>query len=129
MLRWIDGGEMVEAIPRARTKFYERGKQKLSFEEFRGLTEYVNDLLDGVMVKSEGAKHFFVPGWQAPGSWEHTPLDIVWEKVYPGNKVDCALWYGLLVMETIIDRPELWFAVKSNFSRDFDQTVYWTEVE
>lgn len=79
-----------------------------------------------ILVCTQNAeKQFLVPGWKAPGSWEHTPLDIIWKKAFPGDAVSCAKWYGLLVMENIIDRDEKWYATKTNFAREFDQMVYW----
>ncbi|MBQ2781181.1 MAG: hypothetical protein IJF42_06450 [Clostridia bacterium] len=122
MLKWFDSDNEVESIPRSRLKFYLEGKSKLSDEEYRGVCDYINVIIDSTQ---NADKQFLVPGWKVPGSWEHTPLDIIWKKVFPGDAVSCAKWYGLLVMHNIINREETWNATKTNFAREFDQMVYW----
>lgn len=125
MLYWFDSDCEVKDIPHSRKSFYEKGKNNLTIYEYNNLKAYINELIDCLTVKNESEDKFLVPGWQVPGTWKYIPLDIIWEKVYNGSKENCALWYGLLVMETIIERDEKWMAIKTNFSREFDQTVYW----
>lgn len=124
MLKWIDSNNEVEAIPHNRQRFYNEGKNKLTAEQYDDLLKYANEIIDQVHVS--GAR-FLVPGWKAPGSWEHSPLDIIWHKLFPGDYVSCAMWYGLLMMEAIIERDELWHATKTNFNRPFEQVTYWTD--
>ncbi len=129
MLIWADSAKEVRETPKSRRSFFESGKSKLLLEEYEHLKDYINQMIDNILEKESKDKKYFVPGWQAPGSWEHTPLNIIWDKVFNGDLLSCALWYGLLYMETIIDRKEYFRAYKTNFDREFDQMVYWVESE
>lgn len=130
MLIWADTEKEIFEIPKSRRKFFENGKSKLSDYEYEFLKDYINQLIDNVVADKNEGKKFFVPGWQAPGSWEGTPLNVIWEKILPNDADGCALWYGLLVMEILIDRCQIgeeWRAIKTNYNRNFDQMTYWIE--
>lgn len=129
MLIWSDSKKEITEIPKTRKKFYQNGKSKLTDEEYQKLKDYVNVLIDNTLEKESKDNRYFVPGWQAPGSWVGTPLNIIWEKIFPGDTNSCALWYGLLVMKVLIDKDEYWYATKTNYNRDFDQMSYWIEAE
>lgn len=49
---------------------------------------------------------------------------MIWDKIFPGDETLCALWYGLVYMQVLIDRDDEWVAMKTNFNREFDQMVY-----
>ena len=87
------------------------------------MEDYINQLIDDNCLNQESST-LSVPGWNAPGSWEGKPLQIIWDKIFPGDNEHCAFWYGLLYMQVIIDRDDEWIATKSNFDREFDQMIY-----
>lgn len=126
MLEWFENGSQIFEIPLRRREFFNNGKKNLSLKELEDLKNYVNEIIDKVLISKSADNKFFVPGWEATGSWENTPLQIIWEKVYKHDHEYCALWYGLLVMEVLIERGEDWKAIKTNYNKDFEQMTYWT---
>lgn len=126
MLEWFENGSQIFGIPHKRQEFFNNGKKNLTSKEFEDLKNYVNEIIDKVLISKSTDNKFFVPGWEAAGSWENTPLQTIWEKVCFHDSKSCALWYGLLVMEVLIDRNEDWKAIKTNYNRDFEQMTYWT---
>lgn len=122
MLIWIDDLRNISDVPRTRKKFFYDGKARLDADEYQTLVDYMNSVID----KDTKNKEFIVPGWDAPGSWENLPLQIIWEKVYPNDFESCAKWYGLLTMAVMIDRPETWYATKTDFGNNkYEKTTYW----
>lgn len=126
MLEWFENGSQIFEMPHTRQKFFNNGKKNLSQDEFENIKSYVNKIIDKVLISKSDDNKFFVPGWEATGSWENTPLQTIWEKVYRHDHENCALWYGLLVMEVLIERNEDWKAIKTNYNKDFEQMTYWT---
>ncbi len=126
MLEWFENGSQIFEMPHTRQKFFNYGKKNLSQDEFENIKSYVNKIIDKVLISKSDDNKFFVPGWEATGSWENTPLQTIWEKVYKYDRESCALWYGLLVMEVLIERSEDWKAIKTNYNKDFEQMTYWT---
>lgn len=126
MLEWFENGSQIFEIPHRRQDFFNNGKKNLSSKEFEDLKNYVNEIIDKFLISKSADNKFFVPGWEATGSWENTPLQTIWEKVYKHDHEYCALWYGLLVMEVLIERGEVWKAIKTNYNKDFEQMTYWT---
>lgn len=122
MLKDING-KNVEVLPKSRKKFFENGLSKITQDEYVRMEDYINQLIDD-NCKSHDGSTLSVPGWNAPGSWEGKPIQIIWDKIFPGDNEHCAFWYGLLYMQIIIDRDDEWFATKSNFEREFDQMIY-----
>jgi hypothetical protein len=126
MLRWIDNDKEIVDIPRKRQFFYKKGRSKIDDSEFSSMKEYANKLIDNEISVNNSKTEFIVPGWLAGAPWTNTPLQILFDKVFIGDDIKCGLWYGLLIYETIIERPELWYCTKTTFQgRDFDQAVYW----
>lgn len=123
MLFWTDDGNEVTEVSRTHKKFYAVGVSRLSADEQQNIKSYINTEIDKVL-DSDGEKAF-VPGWHVKKDWNGTPLQAIHNKAFPGDKKSSALWFGLACMEVIMDRGERWFALKSNFNREFDQTVYW----
>lgn len=126
MLEWFENGSQIFEIPHRRQEFFNNGNKYLTSKEFEDLKNYVNEIIDKVLISKSADNKFFVPGWEATGSWENTPLQTIWEKVYKHDRENCALWYGLLVMEVLIERSEDWKAIKTNYNKDFEQMTYWT---
>lgn len=122
MLKDINGKNVV-VLPKSRKKFFENGLSKITRDEYDQMEDYINQLIDD-NCKSPDGSTLSVPGWNAPGSWKGKPLQIIWDKIFPGDNEHCAFWYGLLYMQIIIDRDDEWFATKSNFDREFDQMIY-----
>ena len=115
MLKNIDSTPITQ-LPKTRRGFFNEGLAK------------INRMIDRDYAKSnDGA--ITVPGWNATGSWEGTEIQMIWDKIFTGDEKLCALWYGLLYMQVLIDRDDEWIATKSNFNRDFDQMVYFMPKE
>ena len=123
MLFWMDNGNEVTEIWSKHKKFYALGKSRISDKELQEIKDFINAEIDKVLDNDK--EKAFVPGWHARKDWNCTPLQVIYDKAFLNDATSCALWYGLACMEVIIDRPEEWFALKSNFNREFDQTVYW----
>lgn len=113
----------ITQLPRDRRRFFKDGRAKITDEDYQTLEWYINRMVDKDYEKSADGS-ITVPGWNAYGSWEGTPIQIIWDKIFTGDETLCALWYGLLYMQVMIDRDDEWIATKSNFNRDFDQMVY-----
>lgn len=116
-------GNIIERLPQTRKMFFDTGLSKISREEYQQIEDYINVLIDD-NCNNQDKTTLSVPGWNAPGSWEGKPLQIIWDKIFPGDSVHCAFWYGLLYMQVIIDRADEWIATQTNFNRDFDQMIY-----
>lgn len=116
-------GKTFDNLPKSKKDFFENGLSKITHDEYVQMEDYINQLIDDNYL-NQGNSTLSVPGWNAPGSWEGKPLQIIWDKIFPGDKELCAFWYGLLYMQVIIDRNDEWIATKSNFDRDFDQMIY-----
>lgn len=123
MLYWVNDNHEVTDIPASRKQFYEAGLNRLT-DAVNNLSDYINQKIDNALALSKKEIAFFVPGWEVGTEWEE-PLDMIWEKAFPHDKVACGKWYGLFVMDIFISREDKWYANKTNFNRPFDQTVYW----
>ena len=126
MLYWMDKEKEITEIGNIHKSLYDMGEARLSAEDMREIEDYINTLIDESISKGNDT---YVPGWKAPGSWAGTPLQKIYDIAFPGDEKSCALWYGLVSMQMIIERNEQWLATKTNFNRDFDQTVYWRQAE
>ena len=118
----------ITQLPRDRRRFFKDGRAKINDADYEELENCINHMVDWDYAKSKDGS-ITVPGWNAYGSWEGTPIQIIWDKIFTGDPTLCALWYGLLYMQVLIDRDDEWFATKSNFNRDFDQMVYFMPKE
>ncbi len=126
MLAWMEKNKQATSVPRIRKKFFELGKGRMSGLEYNKMKEYANQLIDDKITHSNGKTEFIVPGWLTGSWWNGTPLQILYDKVFVNDNKTCALWYGILMYEIMIERPELWYATKTVFNgRDFEQAVYW----
>ena len=127
MLCWMENGQEVTEITGKHKEFFETGEQRLSAEELENIKRFINDAIDKSLEETANAgDRVYVPGWRTQKDWTGTPLQAIFEKACPGNFEMSAFWYGLITMQVIIDRPETWLAMKTQFAgRTFDQTVYW----
>ena len=126
MLEWFTG-ESVRRIPLSRTAFYESGIKKIENNELQEMYDYVNGIIDELPIQEDGKKKF-VPAWNIPTIWTDIPLKSI-GKMWGYDTEESARWFGLLVMDVIINRKGKWYAGKFNFDRPHDQTVYWTNEE
>ena len=116
----------ITQLPKSRQSFFKQGLAKLGGKEtddYAAMEQYINQKVDKDNENSKSVS-FTVPGWNAPGTWKATPLQVIWDKIFTGDAALCALWYGLLYMQVLIDRDDEWIAIKTNFNREFDQMVY-----
>ena len=127
MLKDLDSNLITE-LPRDRRRFFEDGLTRITGTDYAEMENCINHMVDRDYETSKDGS-ITVPGWNAPGSWEDTPIQIIWDKSFTGDIKLCALWYGLLYMQVLIDRDDEWIATKSNFNRDFDQMVYFMPKE
>ena len=122
MLKTIDSTPITQ-LPKTRRRFFIEGRAKINDADYAALEDCINRMIDRDYEKSKDGA-ITVPGWNAPGSWEGTAIQMIWDKVFPGDETLCALWYGLVYMQVLIDRDDEWIAMKTNFNREFDQMVY-----
>lgn len=122
MLKNIDSTPITQ-LPKTRRRFFSEGRAKIDDADYAALEEFINRMIDRDYAKSKDGA-ITVPGWNAPGSWEGTAIQMIWDKIFPGKETLCALWYGLIYMQVLIDRDDEWIAMKTNFNREFDQMVY-----
>ena len=127
MLIWLDSGEQVTEIGKRHKSFFSAGEKRLSSDEIERIKQFINSEIDTVPSADEkSGDRAYVPGWHSPADWEGTPLEPIYKKACPGDSTLSAYWYGLVTMQIIIDRPETWYAAKTQFKgRTIDQTVYW----
>ena len=122
MLYWIDNNREVKEIPKTRKGFFYQRYNRLSESEIELIKDYINSLIDSVI---ENNKFVFVPGQHVPKTWENTPLDVIWAKACNKDTTASALWFGLITMQIIIDRDEIWRATKINYNNnDIARTTY-----
>ena len=113
----------ITQLPKSRRSCFEQGRAKINDEDFAALENCINRMIDRDYAKSKDGA-ITVPGWNAAGSWEGTAIQMIWDKIFPGDETLCALWYGLAYMQALIDRDDEWIAMKTKFNREFDQMVY-----
>ncbi len=118
----------ITQLPKSRRSFFEQGRAKINDEDFAALENCINRMIDRDYAKSKDGA-ITVPGWNAAGCWEGTAIQMIWDKIFPGDETLCALWYGLAYMQVLIDRDDDWIAMKTNFNREFDQMVYFMPKE
>ena len=122
MLIWVDSNEKVYDIGKSRKSFFEKAKANLSTNEFEAIKGYLNERIDEVV---ESGTRLIAPNHIVPSVWTETPLQIIFEKACPENFDQSALFLGLVFMQVMIERPELWYSTKTEFKgRDFEQMVY-----
>lgn len=118
----------ITQLHKSRRSFFEQGRAKINDEDFATLENCINRMIDRDYAKSKDGA-ITVPGWNAAGSWEGTAIQMIWDKIFPGDETLCALWYGLVYMQVLIDRDDEWIAMKTKFNREFDQMVYFMPKE
>ena len=126
MLYWLEDGKEIKEIGSRHKGFYSQGESRLSAQEIKGIRDFINGKIDNVL---ECEDKFFVPGWHAGDDWNGTALQVIYDKAFPKDAANSALWYGIACMECIIERNEHWYALKADFNRGFEQTVYFIKDE
>ena len=128
MLLWMESGEEVKDFGN-HNKFFSIGENRLSSDEIEKIEDFINAEIDNTLNNNQiSGDRAYVPGWHSPANWEKTPLQVIYDKAYPGDTLNSAFWYGLITMQVIMNRSETWYAIKTQFKgRSFDQTVYWTK--
>lgn len=118
MLYNFETFSQVTAVTKKFKVFFEKHKEHLSDEDLNAISDYINELID-----NSGER--FNPGWEAPKSWEGTPLQIIYEKACDKNEEESAYLYGLLVKEVFIERDDEWYVIsQQERGRDFEQNSY-----
>ena len=127
MLYWFDDNRKISDIPGKRKVFFEMGRDRMTETDIDRINCFINEAIDKVISEKSGSdKTYYVPGWQAPDKWEGLPLQQIYDKAFPGDPEQCALWYGLITMKVFINRTDNWYVMKTEFAgRSFSQAVYW----
>ena len=101
----------------------------MSKEECQAIVDFINTEIDKQLESTKDSdKRVYVPGWHAPSDWAGTPLQVIYDKAFPGDFTLSAYWYGLITMQAIVDRQDSWYAWKTQFAgRDFAQNTYWVK--
>ena len=131
MLFWMETGSQVTDIGRNRRSFFSKGENRLLPAEIESIKEFINSEIDKSLSNNESPDSIaYVPGWHSPSDWSGIPLQAIYDKAYPGDAESSALWYGLITMQVMIERPEIWYSTKTQFNgREIEQTVYWKKKE
>lgn len=126
MLLYVHSNKPVESIPKDRRSLYEKGYNKLSSEEIQKIEDAINEIIDKQLDNGDTC---FVPGYHVPSEWINTPFYPIWAKAFDKDHKQSALWFGLKVMDTIINRHDdfKWRATKTDMNRGFEQMCYFVQ--
>lgn len=102
-----------------RRRFFEEHKSRLTDDELDAIYDYINEKID------EKINGYFVPGFDAAGSWQGTPLQAIYDNACDKNKENSGFLYGLLAKETIINRNDIWYFTRQvSNGRDIETNQY-----
>jgi hypothetical protein len=79
---------------------YRRWTGRLSSDELAAIRFELNRRIDG------GAVH--TSSWMPGEDWRGTVFQPIWETACQRNKKTAALCFGLILWQTMMDRPEKW---------------------
>jgi hypothetical protein len=116
MLRWFESDRdlRVEDMPHQRD--YAVWTKRL---EAAGQLEGALDFIDSLVEK--GSIH--TSSWMPGESWVGTPLQPIFEKGTHRSFQQAGWCFGLMLMETLIKRPERWYCKKD--PEVAGGTIYW----
>jgi len=94
-------------------KFFDVIKSNISSEAYTKMVRELNELIDQKIEQREIVVAGFLPG----SNWSGT----AWEPIYlNGCKYDeecSAKFFGLLVCQVLIDRPETWYFIRQDVAK------------
>lgn len=86
-------------------------KNRLTKEEYNGLFNVLTVEVD--KVSEQPAQKQFLTSSFLPGSdWTNTPYQIIYEKACVYNEQHAAFFFGLILMDVIIQHKNKWCSVK-----------------
>lgn len=95
MLYSANSHKIVTRMPHKQT--FERWKSGLSREDYENIVDAINERIEGKEVNTAG----WIPG----SDWRGTPFQPIYE-ASDGNEERAGLFFGLLVFETLMNRPD-----------------------
>ena len=100
MLIDVDTGRPIQTVPYQRE--FDLLRRRLSDEEFEGIVDRINELID------DAGGEIATAGWLPGSDWTDTPFAPIYTKAARGDFVRSALFFGQLVWFAIMRRPEEW---------------------
>jgi len=77
-------------------------RQRLNDEEFAGMVARINELID------DAGAEIATAGWLPGSDWTGTPFEPIYTKGTRRDYDRSAMFFGQLVWQTIMERPEAW---------------------
>jgi hypothetical protein len=111
MLKSI-GGDRIKEVPHK--KELEKCKQRLTHNEIEKIKEELGVLLNEKYNHVDPEERIVTSSWIPGKTWEGTPYQVIYEKGAECNEGLAAGYFGLLLMETVIEREgEEWIFMKA----------------
>lgn len=104
----IASGKQITAIPHRST--FEAVRTRLTPDEFSGVVDRINELIDGA------GKEIVTAGWLPGSNWYGTPFWPIYEKAAGRNQDLAGRMFGLMVWYTVKERDEYW--ASGRFEKD-----------
>jgi hypothetical protein len=98
MLINCDSGEIINYIPHIQD--FNTWKKRLSAIEYDRIVEEINKKIEGNEIN--------VAGWLPGPDWSGTPFYPIYINACKQNYEHSAMFFGLLVWEAMMNRPEKW---------------------
>ena len=96
----------ISRIPYAEE--YQRLMSRMAAEEISAIRSNLNSLIDGTEIQTAG--------WMPGSDWNGTVYMPIFEKAARSNYELSARFFGLMVWETFMQRPETW--ASGRFEKD-----------
>lgn len=105
-VKWFESGTTVTRMPYAAE--YQEAMSRLSAGEIATIKAALNDMID--------KKTIHTSGWMPGADWSGTPFSPIYSEAARGSYERSAQIFGLVVFETFMERPEVWFT--GRFEKD-----------
>ena len=96
----VGSGERITKVPFRET--FDRIQSRLTVEEFQGIIDRINELID------QSEKDIATAGWLPGSDWSGTPFWPIYEKAARKNQELAARMFGLTVWYAVMERDESW---------------------
>jgi hypothetical protein len=120
MLYSLDG-DKIKDIPKKRKADFNQWRKNLSCEDYEKVRIAINAYIDNKVHKNEPFVSSHIPG----PDWRGTPYQSLY--LACGQSMEQSGWFfGLIVWQVVIDRPEDWvFKLGDKDEDDVQGTTYW----
>ncbi len=123
MLFSFETGKQVTSIPHKAD--YERWMSHLDDGDYQLIVDALNQYIDNKVAVGEPVTAGWIPG----SNWTDTVYQPIW--IACGrNDIQAGFFFGLIVFETMMNRPEPWFFGKfSKDGRDIGSMTYFMKTQ